>query len=191
MRGFPKKIATGADLYNCLSLVQAGELTASDLNDAIAAVEEREYITVPVLEVSADRKTVIINPCAEAAEDVKIKNNYSTTISEARKDKAERVRAVFEEIASGVASALGDIFTALGFDISSLFPDTGEGDETAEADSGQNSELMIVTLSRALKEGENAIRILSDKSPYDVLGITSDEIKSIKGVLKNYEISNK
>lgn len=189
MRGFPKKIATGTDLYNCLSLVQAGSLPAADLNDAIAAVEEREYITVPALEVSADRKTVIINPCAEAAEGAKIKNNYSTTISESRKDKAERVRAVFEEIASGVASALGDAFTALGFDVSTLAVDDETGD--GEADSGQNSELMIVTLSRALQEGENAIRILSEKSPYDALGITSEEVKSIKGVLKNYEISDK
>ena len=34
MKGFPKKIATGNDLYNCLSLVQAGELPANELSAA-------------------------------------------------------------------------------------------------------------------------------------------------------------
>ena len=42
MKGFPKKIATGNDLYNCLSLVQAGELPANELSAAIEAVERSE-----------------------------------------------------------------------------------------------------------------------------------------------------
>ena len=39
MKGFPKKIATGNDLYNCLSLVQAGELPANELSAAIEAAD--------------------------------------------------------------------------------------------------------------------------------------------------------
>ena len=127
MKGFPKKIATGNDLYNCLSLVQAGELPANELSAAIEAVEERQYIAVPIVEISEDRKTVVINPCAEVAAGVKVKNNYTTTIKEAR----------------------------------------------------------------AMEEGEKVLKVLSDVSPFEVLGISADEVKSIKGVLKNYALSDK
>lgn len=192
MKGFPKKIATGNDLYNCLSLVQAGELPASELSAAIEAVEERQYITVPVLEISEDRKTVVINPCTEAAAGARVKNDYTTTIKEAQRQKAEAVLAVFKKIAEGAADALGDIFNRLGFDIGSLIPGLGGGTEGQRAEAGQQAaELMIVTLSRAMEEGEKALKILADTSPFEVLGISADEIKSIKGVLKNYEISNK
>lgn len=191
MKGFPKKIATGNDLYNCLSLVQAGELPASELTAAIEAVEERQYITVPILEISEDRKTAVIHPCAEAASGARVKNNYTTTIKDAQHQKAEAVLAAFKQIAEGTTDALDDIFNKLGFDIGTLIPGLGESAEEQEAEAGQQeTELMIVTLSRAVEEGEKALKILADTSPFEALGISSDEIKSIKGVLKNYEISN-
>ena len=83
MRGFPKKVATGQDLLNCLALVQAGELTANDLAEAIQQIEERKYITVPILSLSADRKTVKTMQCAEAISGARIKNHTATTITAA------------------------------------------------------------------------------------------------------------
>lgn len=182
MKGFPKKIATGNDLYNCLSLVQAGELPANELSAAIEAVEERQYIAVPIVEISEDRKTVVINPCAEVAAGVKVKNNYTTTIKEAQRAPAEAVLSAFKQIAEGAFDKLGDLFDNIGVDLGSLLPDIGGGNA---------EELMIVSLSRAMEEGEKVLKVLSDVSPFEVLGISADEVKSIKGVLKNYALSDK
>lgn len=66
MKGFAKTIATGQDIYNCLAMVQAGTLAARDLRGAIESIEARGFIHCPILETSADRKTVTINYCAEA-----------------------------------------------------------------------------------------------------------------------------
>ena len=191
MKGFPKKIATGNDLYNCLSLVQAGEIPANELAAAIEAVEDRQYITVPVLKISDDRKTVVINPCAEAAAGAKVKNDYTTTIKEAQRQKAEAVLAAFKRIAEGALDALEDIFGKLGFDLGSLIPDTGNNEEPEAGRGEQAAELMIVTLSRAMEEGEKTLKILSGTNPFEMLGISADELKSIKGVLKNYALSDK
>lgn len=192
MKGFPKKIATGNDLYNCLSLVQAGEIPASDLSAAIEAVEERQYIAVPVVEISEDRKTVVINPCAEVAAGAKVKNTYTTTIKEAQKANAEAVLSAFKQIAEEAFDKLGDLFDKIGIDLDVLIPDkSAENSDTSESGAEQNKELMIVTLSRAMGEGEKVLKVLSDVSPFEVLGISADEVKSIKGVLKNYAISDK
>lgn len=66
MKGFPKIIATGQDIYNCLAMVKAGELAARDLRGAIQSIETRGFIHCPIVEISADRKTVTINYCTEA-----------------------------------------------------------------------------------------------------------------------------
>lgn len=192
MKGFPKKIATGNDLYNCLSLVQAGELPANELSAAIEAVEERQYIAVPIVEISEDRKTVVINPCAEVAAGVKVKNNYTTTIKEAQRAHAEAVLSAFKQIAEGAFDKLGDLFDKIGVDLGSLLPDIGGGSaEELEEGAEKAEELMIVSLSRAMEEGEKVLKVLSDVSPFEVLGISADEVKSIKGVLKNYALSDK
>lgn len=189
MKGFPKKIATGNDLYNCLSLVQAGKLPANDLSAAIEAVEKRQYITVPILQIGEDRKTVVIRPCAEAKTGVKVKNTYTTTIKESQCEQAATVLAAFEKIAKGLFDTLDGAFGSVESEADALL----SGGENGEVTEGEEvEELMIVTLSRAVQEGENALSILAQTSPFDVLGITADELKSIKGVLKNYEqISNK
>ncbi len=80
MRGFPKKIATGEDLYNCLSMVQSGEIPANALTEAIEQVEQRKYISIPILELSEDRKTVVISRCAEAVVDVQVKGGEDMKI---------------------------------------------------------------------------------------------------------------
>lgn len=192
MKGFPKKIATGNDLYNCLSLVQAGEIPAKELSAAIEAVEERQYIAVPVVEISEDRKTVVINPCAEVAAGVKVKNNYTTTIKEAQRAHAEAILSAFKQIAESTFDKLGDLFDRIGLDLDKLIPNIESGTSAEQEETaGGNQELMILTLSRALEEGENVLKVLSDVSPFETLGISADEVKSIKGVLKNYALSDK
>lgn len=65
MKGFPKNIATGQDLYNCLAMVKAGELRAEDLTRATQYIEARAFIHCPIAAVSGDKKTVTVNYCAE------------------------------------------------------------------------------------------------------------------------------
>lgn len=176
MKGFPKKIATGQDLFNCLALVQTGELPATELSAAIEAIEEREYITVPVLEVSEDRKTVVINGCAEATTGAKVQNGYSTTISAAAKLEAATLEGGTTQ--SGKLALDGGKGTA-------VLEEAGAAEEDTSAE--MQAERLTVTLSRALPEDATVLKIAAAVSPYDVLGVTADEVKSIKGVLKNYE----
>lgn len=67
MKGFPKTIATKADLLNCLAMAQATppEFSASELAAAIEQIEAGAYLHCPIL--SADGTTVTIGYCAEAA----------------------------------------------------------------------------------------------------------------------------
>ena len=66
MRNFPKNLKTRDDIYNCLEMVRAGELKASDLVKAINKIKNQNYIAAPIVELSADRKTVTTNYLAEA-----------------------------------------------------------------------------------------------------------------------------
>lgn len=175
MRGFPKKIATGQDFYNCLSLVQAGALPANDLAAAIKAVEEREYISVPVLEISEDRRTVVINDCAEAEVGAKVKNTYTTTISAVQKGEPQSILQGVNALNASEAARAASLL------------DVGTANEQESETDQQKTELIAVTLSREVPENTSVLKILAETSPYDVLGISADEIKSIKGVLKNYE----
>jgi hypothetical protein len=79
MKGFPKILGTGADLLNCLAMVQAGALDKDDLTQAIAAIEEREYITIPIFDTSNGRKTVVVMDCGELAAGVGVKNTVEGT----------------------------------------------------------------------------------------------------------------
>lgn len=68
MRNFPKNLKTRDDIYNCLEMVRAGELDASDLEKAINKIKNQNYIAAPIVELSADRKNVTTNYLAEADE---------------------------------------------------------------------------------------------------------------------------
>ena len=52
MKGYPKKLKTKEDYYNCLAMVQAGELEAAGLVEALDALEERRYIPCNILQIS-------------------------------------------------------------------------------------------------------------------------------------------
>jgi hypothetical protein len=73
MKGTIKTISTGKDIMNCLELVQSGELVAGDLAAHIAAIEERGFMRVPILELSKDGKTAVIRECAEIVAGAKVK----------------------------------------------------------------------------------------------------------------------
>lgn len=81
MKGFPKTINTGQDLFNCLALVQAGELPTHEMKAAIAGIEARAVIACPILSASADRKTIRVRYCAEAEEGQKIGNAAGSKIT--------------------------------------------------------------------------------------------------------------
>lgn len=67
MKGFPKTIATKADLLNCLAMAQATPpaFPVSELAAAIEQIEAGAYLHCPILGV--DGTTVTIGYCAEAA----------------------------------------------------------------------------------------------------------------------------
>ncbi len=65
MMGFPKTIATGQDLYNCLAMAKADTLAAKDLQEMIKGIEARAFLHCPVTAISEDRKTITINYCGE------------------------------------------------------------------------------------------------------------------------------
>lgn len=67
MKGFPKVLKTAQDVKNCKAMVDAGELEAGDLMEAIAALENQNFITCSIVELSEDRKTVTVMYCSEAA----------------------------------------------------------------------------------------------------------------------------
>ncbi|UZT82152.1 hypothetical protein [Caproicibacterium sp. BJN0003] len=146
MKGFPKTIGTGQDLFNCLAMVQAGELAAVDLKNAIEAIEAQAYIPCPIGSISEDRKTVTINYCPEAQASQAINTATSGCT----------VSAVEHKKVSG-------------------------GTEDAGSETGPNQ--TIVTLSTALGVGETVLKIPAPTSPYAALGITQEQIDSIKVVL--------
>ena len=68
MKGFPKTLKTAQDVKNCKSMVDVGELDAADLLEAIETLENQNFITCPIAELSEDRKTVTVMYCNEAVE---------------------------------------------------------------------------------------------------------------------------
>lgn len=67
MKGFPKVLKTAQDIRNCKAMVDTEELKRDDLLEAIAAIENQNFIKCPILELSTDRKTVTVGYCCEAA----------------------------------------------------------------------------------------------------------------------------
>lgn len=162
MKGFPKVIKTRSDLVNTHKLVKRGRLKKEDWLAAVEKLENQNWITCPVMELSEDRKTITIMFCAEVAEGQKIKNGavYPTVAAietvEVDKDTNEPVEAVTE------------------------------GQEAAtDPAAGQNNNITytILTLSKALNLGTTEIGIPAAVTYYDRLGITEEEVEAMKGEL--------
>ena len=67
MKGFPKVIKTKSDLVNTFKMAKKGSLKKSDWLEAVAKLENQNWIMCPVISLSEDRKAVTIMFCAEAA----------------------------------------------------------------------------------------------------------------------------
>jgi hypothetical protein len=150
MKGFPKTIGTGQDLFNCLAMVQAGELAAADLKNTIEAIEAQKYIYCPIVSISEDRKAVTINYCHE----VQTSQAVNTATAGCTISAVEHKRV-----------------------------NTGTQEDENETVPNQT----IVTLSAALGAGETVLKIPAPVSQYTALGITQEQINSIKVVLDKYE----
>lgn len=166
MKGFPKVIKTRSDLVNTHKLVKRGRLKKEDWLAAVEKLENQNWITCPVMELSEDRKTVTIMFCAEVEEGQKIKNGavYPTVAAietvEVDKDTKEPVKAVTE----------GQEATT---------------EESTDPAAGQNNNITytILTLSKALNLGTTEIGIPAAVTYYDRLGITEEEVEAMKGEL--------
>lgn len=67
MKGFPKTLKTKEDYYNCLAMVATGELLAADLLKKVESLEKQRYIQCAVVSAEAEKKTVTVYYCDEAA----------------------------------------------------------------------------------------------------------------------------
>lgn len=181
MRGYPKHIGTGEDLYHCLAMVQAGELPAAALSDTLTAIEEQQYITVPILSMSEDRKTVVVYASPEATEGAEVQNTAATTIKTAATapTMALLAKAATEDVAQSGALKTGVTQLSGEVAVDAQAEDTGPDMEEAA--------VTEITLSRALPKDATTIKIAAAQSPFERLGVTEDDFNSIKGVLKNYE----
>lgn len=72
MKGFPKVLKTAQDVKNCKDMVDAGQLQAADLLEAIEAIENQNFIICPIRELSEDKRTVTVTYCNEAAAGAKV-----------------------------------------------------------------------------------------------------------------------
>lgn len=113
MRKFPSNLKTRADIYNCLDMVRAGELRASDLVKAIKKIKNQNYINAVITDISNDRKTVTTNYLAEADVDMRAKVGEvivtikSLTHIESEPDEQGRTSFVSTEIVVSRAVAAG------------------------------------------------------------------------------------
>lgn len=113
MRKFPSNLKTRADIYNCLDMVRAGELRASDLIKAIKKIKNQNYINAVITGISEDRKTVTTNYLAEADVDMRAKVGEvivtvkSLTHIESEPDEQGRTNFVSTEIVVSRAVAAG------------------------------------------------------------------------------------
>lgn len=113
MRKFPSNLKIRADIYNCLDMVRAGELRASDLVKAIKKIKNQNYINAVITDISNDRKTVTTNYLAEADVDMRAKVGEvivtikSLTHIESEPDEQGRTSFVSTEIVVSRAVAAG------------------------------------------------------------------------------------
>lgn len=149
MKGFPKGINTAEDLFNCLAMVQAGQLQADDLKRCIASIENRKFISVPILSMNTDRKEIKTTYCAEAQEG-------QTALVAAVSCKIVAVQAEQAE----ADDALGD---------------------------AEKISFTKIMLNKAAPAEALTIGIPSPIDPLADIGITEDQLNSIKVVLNQYE----
>ena len=66
MRGLPKRFGTAEDIRNCYAMVQAGELDAEELLEAIEEWEAQGFANCPIVETN--NKTITLVYCPEISD---------------------------------------------------------------------------------------------------------------------------
>ena len=155
MRNMPKIIGTGQDIYNLLGMVQAGNLAAEELREAIRGIEEEKYIFTPVIAVSEDKRYVTTNYLAEAAKGAKV-------LCEGKKYTIKSVEHVVVESMTAAETE----------------------EETTEA---KEEKQTVIGVDADLTETVAKVGVESPVSVLDNIGITQEELNSVKGVLAKYE----
>lgn len=109
MKGFPKVIKTKSDLVNTFKLAKKGKLNPADWLEAVAKLENQNWITCPVVELSENRKTVTLMFCNEAAEGQRIKAGNTTATINALENV--EVQQTEEEVAENKTPIIHTILT--------------------------------------------------------------------------------
>lgn len=152
MRNMPKIIGTGQDIYNLLGMVQAGNLAAEELREAIRGIEEEKYIFTPVIAVSEDKRYVTTNYLAEATKGAKV-------------------------------LCEGKEYTIMSVEHVTVEP-LEEAEENGET---KEEKQTVIGVDADLTETAAKVGVESPVSVLDNIGITQEELNSVKGVLAKYE----
>lgn len=164
MKGFPKVIKTKSDLVNTFKMAKKGGLKKQDWLEAVAKLENQNWIMCPVINLSEDRKAVTIMFCAEAAAGQRVKNGavYPTIQDIEMKSSANTENTATEEQET-----------------------TREGMGSGQEAAGQNATIhTILNLSKAVNIGTTEIGIPATVTFYDRLGISKEEVEEMKGELE-------
>ena len=168
MKGFPKVIKTKSDLVNTFKMAKKGSLKKSDWLEAVAKLENQNWIMCPVINLSEDRKAVTIMFCAEAAAGQRVKNGaVYPTIQSVETVEVDKHTTDTENAATEGQEA------------------AREGMESGQAAAGQNAVThTILNLSKAVNIGTTEIGIPAAVSFYDRMGISKEEVEEMKGELE-------
>ena len=168
MKGFPKVIKTKSDLVNTFKMAKKGSLKKSDWLEAVAKLENQNWIMCPVINLSEDRKAVTIMFCAEAAAGQRVKNGaVYPTIQSVETVEVDKSTTDTENAATEGQEA------------------AREGTESGQAAAGQNTVThTILNLSKAVNIGTTEIGIPAAVTFYDRMGISREEVEEMKGELE-------
>lgn len=168
MKGFPKVIKTKSDLVNTFKMAKKGSLKKSDWLEAVAKLENQNWIMCPVISLSEDRKAVTIMFCAEAAAGQRVKNGaVYPTIQSIETVEVDKSTTDTENAATEGQEA------------------AREGTESGQVAAGQNTAThTVLKLSKAVNMGTTEIGIPAAVSFYDRLGISKEEVEEMKGELE-------
>ncbi len=168
MKGFPKVIKTKSDLVNTFKMAKKGSLKKADWLEAVAKLENQNWIMCPVISLSEDRKAVTIMFCAEAAAGQRVKNGaVYPTIQSIETVEVDKSTTDTENAATEGQEA------------------AREGTESGQVAAGQNTAThTVLKLSKAVNMGTTEIGIPAAVSFYDRLGISKEEVEEMKGELE-------
>lgn len=169
MKGFPKVIKTKSDLVNTFKMAKKGSLKKSDWLEAVAKLENQNWIMCPVINLSEDRKAVTIMFCAEAAAGQRVKNGaVYPTIQSVETVEVDKHTTDTENAATEGQEAARE----------------GTGSDQAAAGQQNATTHTTLNLSKAVNIGTTEIGIPAAVTFYDRMGISREEVEEMKGELE-------